>query len=239
MLRLLYQPYKWLFLFPFILINSLFFGIMAVTLSLLINQKTGSWLGGTLWAKLNTFFTPAKVRVSGREHVDKKQSYVIVANHLSAYDIWALYGFLGIDFKWVMKKEIRKYPGIGFGAGAVGHIFIDRSSTAEALKTLNDAKAKIRNGTSVIFFPEGTRSKTAKLLPFKKGAFKMAFDLNLPILPITINGTDKVWPTGTASLFPGKIEVIIHKPIPINGFSNEKIQYLINQTTSAIETARN
>jgi len=121
---------------------------------------------------------------------------------------------------------------------AVGHIFIDRSSTAEALKTLNDAKAKIRNDTSVVFFPEGTRSKTSKLLPFKKGAYKLTFDLKLPIFPITINGTDKVLPTGTLNIFPGKIEVIVYEPISIMGYSNENIHELMKRTATIIESAR-
>lgn len=235
---LIYQPYKWLILFPFIAINTIFFGIMAVVLSLLINQKVGSYVGGVIWARINTMLTPAIIRLSGKENIDKNQSYVITANHLSAYDIFALYGWLGIDFKWVMKKEIKKYPGIGFGSQAVGHIFIDRSSSAEAVKSINEAKKKIRNGTSVIFFPEGTRSKTRQLLPFKKGAFRLAFDLGLPILPVTINGTDKVLPTGTMNLFPGKIDIIIHSPIDIHKYGEGRIGELMKETERVIGTLR-
>jgi 1-acyl-sn-glycerol-3-phosphate acyltransferase len=234
----LYQPYKWLILFPFMVINSLFFGVMAVMLSIVINQKAGSYVGGVIWARINTILTPAIVRVHGRKNIDKNQSYVIVANHLSTYDIFALYGWLGIDFKWVMKKEIKKYPGVGFGSRAVGHIFIDRSSSKEAIKTINDARRKIVNGTSVIFFPEGTRSKTKELLPFKKGAFRLAFDLNLPILPITINGTDKVFPTGTFNLFPGKIDIIVHEPIDIKPYQEGNIQKLMNDTRDKIAASR-
>jgi len=235
---ILYQPYKWLILFPFIALNTIIFGILAVLLSLVINPKVGSFVGGVLWAKLNTIITPTIVHLHGKEHINKNQSYIIAANHLSAYDILALYGWLGIDFKWVMKKEIRKYPGVGFGSQAVGHIFIDRSSTAEAIKSINAAKEKIKNGTSVIFFPEGTRSKTSKLLPFKKGAFKLAFDLNLPILPLTINGTDKVLPTGTLNLFPGKIDIIIHPPIHLEDHHESNIGALMDQTKKVIESSR-
>lgn len=237
-LWILYQPYKWLFLFPFMLLNSLIFGFLAVLLSLLINQKTGSFVGGVLWARLNTFFTPAWVRVRGKSNIVKKQSYVLIANHQSVYDIFALYGHLGIDFKWVMKKEIKKYPGVGFGSQAVGHIFIDRSSSAEAIKTINDAKQKIKGGTSVFFFPEGTRSKNGQMLPFKKGAFRLAFDLNLPILPITINGSDKVLPTNTANLFPGKIEIIIHPAIDIHDYGEEGMKALMDDARAIIASAR-
>ncbi len=235
---ILYQPYKWLILFPFMALNTIIFGILAVVLSLVINQKIGSYIGGVLWARLNTTLTPTIIKLHGKQHIDRSQSYVIVANHLSAYDILALYGWLGIDFKWVMKKEIRKYPGIGFGSQAVGHIFIDRSSSAEAIKSINAAKEKIKNGTSVIFFPEGTRSKTSKLLPFKKGAFKFAFDLNLPILPVTINGTDKVLPTGTLNLFPGKIDIIIHPSIHLENHQESEMRKLMEQTKQVIESAR-
>ena len=237
-LWVLYQPYKWLILFPLMVINSIFFGILAVALSLIINKKVGSYIGGVFWARFNTTITPAYVKVTGRENIQKYQSYVIVANHLSTYDIFALYGWLGIDFKWVMKKEIRKYPGVGFGAEAVGHIFIDRSSSTEATKTINEAKSQIKNGTSVIFFPEGTRSKTSKLLPFKKGAFRMAFDLDLPILPVTINGTDKVWPTNTFDIFPGKVDAIVHPAIDISNYQEEDMPALIKRTKEVIASSR-
>ena len=235
---ILYQPYKWLFLIPFMAINSVIFGILAVTLSLIINQKVGSYVGGVIWAKVNTLLTPAIIKIQGKQHIDKKQSYVIVANHLSTYDIFAFYGWLGIDFKWVMKKEIKKYPGVGFGSQAVGHIFVDRSSTTEALKSIYSAKQKIKDGTSVIFFPEGTRSKTTRLLPFKKGAFHLAFDLDLPILPVTINGTDKIFPADTWNLFPGKAELVIHPPIDIRQYREDDIQKLISDTKEMIASAR-
>ncbi len=238
-LWLLYQPYKWLIFFPFLIVNTLIFGFLAVTLSLLINQKVGSFIGGAVWARLNSFFTPIFVNVKGRQHIDKKQSYVIVANHLSAYDIFVLYGWLGIDFKWVMKKELRKIPGLGFGSAAVGHIFIDRSNSAAALKSIDEAKKKITNGTSVVFFPEGTRSRSAKLLPFKKGAFKFALELGLPLLPITINGTNKILPNDSANLMPGKAELIIHPPIDIKNYDEKDMSKLMGEAKEIIQSSRN
>lgn len=121
-------------------INSVIFRILSVTLSLLINQKVGSYFGGVLWARINTILTSVIIKIYGKKHINKNQSYVMVAKHLSTYDIFAFYGWLGIDFKWVMKKEIKKYPGVGFGSKAVGHIFVDRSSTAEAIKSITAAK---------------------------------------------------------------------------------------------------
>jgi len=236
-LYILYQPYKWLFFAPFFIVNSILFGIFAVLISPL-SQRIASLLGGVVWARLNSFLTPIFVKVKGRENIRKDQSYVVIANHQSTYDIFVLYGWLGIDFKWVMKKEVRKIPGVGFGSEAVGHIFIDRSSTKAALETIQKAKNKISGGTSVVFFPEGTRSRTQDLLPFKKGAYRFAFDLNLPILPVTINGTRKIMPPGTFDIWPGKAEIIIHAPVDIHHYHLEKIIELMEYTKTIIQSAK-
>ncbi len=110
-----------------------------------------------------------------------------------------------------MKKELAKIPGLGFGSKKVGHIFLDRSNSRVALESLNEAKRKLVNGTSVVIFPEGTRSKTGEMGSFKKGAFKLALDLGLPILPVTISGTGKIWPADTIDIKPGKSGLLIHK----------------------------
>lgn len=235
-LYVLYQPYKWLFFAPFFIINSVIFGILAVMVSP-FSQRLASLFGGVVWARLNSFLTPIFVRVKGRENIRKGQSYVIIANHQSTYDIFVLYGWLGIDFKWVMKKEVRKIPGVGFGSEAVGHIFIDRSSTKAALETIEKAKDKIKGGTSVVFFPEGTRSRSRELLPFKKGAYRFAFDLDLPILPVTINGTREIMPPGTLDVYPGKAEIQIHTPVDIGPYSLENITELMDLTRDIIQSA--
>ncbi len=181
----------------------------------IVNPKTAGFLSGVPWARVNAFITPMIVRVMGRENIDRNQSYVIVSNHQSQYDILMIYGWLGVDFKWVMKQELRKVPALGIACERLGHIFIDRSDPVSAVASLKAAKEKITNGTSMMFFPEGTRSKDGTLGTFKKGAFKMAIDLGLPVLPVTITGTSNILPAGTLNLFPGKAKMIIHKPIEI------------------------
>jgi len=227
-LYILYQPYKWLFFFPFLFINTIFFGIVAVLVSSLVNQRVGSYWGGVVWSRLNSWLTPMFVKVIGRENVDSTKSYIIVSNHLSYYDIFLVYGWLGIDIKWLMKKELKKLPGIGFGSKKVGHIFIDRSNAKKAFESLNEAKRRLVDGTSVVIFPEGTRSKDGELGEFKRGAFKIAFDLGLPILPITIKGTNRILPANSIDLFPGSASLTIHKPIDINLYASNELERLVN-----------
>ena len=124
------------------------------------------------------------VEVIGRDNLDKSKSYIIVSNHQSQFDIIMIYGWLGVDFKWVMKQELRKVPALGLACERLGHVFINRSIPAAAVASLKAAKKKIKKGTSVFFFPEGTRSKDGTVGVFKKGAFKMAIDIGLPLVPL-------------------------------------------------------
>ncbi|HPA71402.1 MAG TPA: lysophospholipid acyltransferase family protein [Spirochaetota bacterium] len=233
-LYVLYQPYKWLIFIPYLTVSTLFFGFLTILMVPLAGARIASYICGSIWSRLNGYMTPIRVSVKGRENIDKRQSYVIVSNHQSHYDVFVLYGWLSVDFKWVMKHELRKVPGLGIGCEKVGHIFIDRSNHERALASLRDAKKKIVNGTSVIFFPEGTRSRDGSVGEFKKGAFKMALDLELPLLPITISGTGKILPTNTMALFPGRARVTIHPPMSIEGYNDDNLGELMARAREVI-----
>jgi 1-acyl-sn-glycerol-3-phosphate acyltransferase len=234
---ILYQPYKWLFFFPILFVNTIFFGLMAVIFSILVNQRVGSYIGGVIWSRFNAFLTPMFVHVSGRENINPKQSYVVVSNHQSVYDIFLIYGWLGVDLKWIMKKELSKVPGVGFGSKMVGHIFIDRSNSKKALESINEAKRKLVNGISIVIFPEGTRSVTGELGQFKRGAFKIAFDLRLPILPITVVDTKNIMPTNTLNILPGRVKMVIHDPVDLNSYSEKESDLLIEEVRRRIDSA--
>jgi 1-acyl-sn-glycerol-3-phosphate acyltransferase len=236
LLYILYQPYKWLIFFPFLIATTLMFGFLAVfLLSMSFSPKFVSNLCGAKWSRINSLMTPMCVSVTGKANIDPTCSYVIVSNHQSHYDDFVLYGWLGIDFKWVMKKELRNIPALGVACDKLGHIYIDRSDKKTALHSLNEAKKKIRDGTSVIFFAEGTRSKTGLMGDFKKGAFFMALDLGIPILPITINGTGKILPPDTVDLLPGRATMTIHRPISVEGYSIDTIGELMSEVRGVIE----
>ncbi len=233
----LYQPYKWLILAPVVFASTLFFGNLALVLRLFVDARVASRWSGVPWARLNSWLTPMRVRVETRENLDPHQSYVLVCNHQSHYDVWVLYGWLGVDFKWVMKQELRRVPGLGAACERLGHIFIDRSDHKAALASLEAAKERIVDGTSVIFFPEGTRSPDGKLMRFKRGAFRMALDLGLPILPLTVTGTCDVLPAHSADLMPGSARLVIHPPISTDGLTNEDIPRLMGEVHEAIASA--
>jgi len=215
---------------------SLLFSFLAATFSILINPRIGSFWG-SLWARITGYLTPMLVTVQGRDNIDRQQSYVIMANHQSGYDIFLLYGWLGVDFKWIMKKELRHAPGIGYASHKVGHIFLDRSSPRAAMKSIEEAKRKLVDGNSVVIFPEGTRSGSQHMRPFKKGSFKLALELGLPVLPITIVDTYKIYNKGL-NLLPGAVQMVIHKPIDTAQYAGRHDE-LIEETKKRIQSALN
>jgi 1-acyl-sn-glycerol-3-phosphate acyltransferase len=232
-----YQIYSWLIFVPYVAISTLFFSVLAVVSAFLVGPKIASFVGGAVWSRLICYATPILVTVHGRGNIDKRQSYVIIANHQSHYDIPLLYGWLGIDFKWVMKKELRKIPGLGIGAEKVGHIFIDRSNTQKAIESIRIAKTKIKDGTSVVFFPEGTRTNDGKVKRFHKGAFNMAGELQIPILPITIVGTNRILPARSVLICPGKVKMVIHPPISVEEYDKTNVRELMKRSKEMIASA--
>lgn len=233
----LYQPYKYLVFAPMVGLVTSVLSITAFLLSCVLPSRVVGRLCAVPWARILAFMTPMRVRVEGRSNVDPRQSYVLVSNHQSQYDILVLYGWLGVDFKWVMKQELRAVPGIGMACARLGHIFIDRSDHTAALASLAAAKQQIVDGTSVMFFPEGTRSRDGRLMQFKKGAFRMALDLGLPILPLTVTGTRDVLPADTSDLMPGSATLVIHQPVTIERKTTDECQQLADEVRKIIASA--
>ena len=236
-LWLLYQPYKYFVFLPVLLMSTTIISAIIMLLIPLVGTRAAGTLA-VVWARINSYITPMRLTVEGRENVDKRQSYVIVANHQSHFDILVLYGWMGIDFKWVMKMELRQVPVIGIACDHLGHIYIDRSNTEAAIRTIREARKKVTGGTSVVFFPEGTRSRSGQLLRFKKGAFKMAVDLGIPILPVTIMGTRDVLPPHTVNLFPGRVRMRIHPPIDMSVYSADNLGALMETARRLLDPNR-
>lgn len=227
LLWLLYQPYKWLVFLPLFVLSTCFFVGLGVIIIFLCDDYAANRTTGVWWSRFNSYITPMRVKVLGRENIARGQSYVVVSNHQSSYDIFVLFGWLGIDLKWVIKAELRKYPVFGYAAEKGGNIIIDRSNPREAYRSLQKARQKVVNGTSVIMLPEGTRSRDGRLGEFKKGAFWLARELDLPILPVSIVGTREILPPKTLDLFPGRAVMRVHPPVDIGKYEGEPLEKLI------------
>jgi 1-acyl-sn-glycerol-3-phosphate acyltransferase len=233
LLHLLYQPWKWLIVIPFYLLNTLILTSSGIALSFFTGSRFVRIIG-VFWARINSALTPVRVIVKGRENIESGRSYVIVSNHRSYYDIPVIYGWLGMDFRWVAKRELRAIPFFGLCMERMGHVFVDRSDTGSALASINSKKEQIREGTSIFFFPEGTIFDTVEPGPFKKGAFRFALDMKLPLLPVTISGTDDILPFETWDLYPGRARLPIHKPIETEGYGRDSLEALAEISRKAV-----
>jgi len=233
-----YTPWKWLVAVPGIALSTLFFGSLCLFLLLFLPPRQVNRFVPAWWARVNLALIPAAVTVHGREHIEPGQSYILAANHLSHIDILMLYAQPDFDLRFVMKMELRKVPVIGIACAGLGHVYVDRANRHAAVAALNEARPRLAaDGASVIFFPEGTRSIDGRLHEFKKGAFVTAKDMNLPILPITLRGSDGVLPAKTLGLLPGRTEIIIHRPIAATRVASASADELMNETRAIIASA--
>ncbi len=234
LLWLLYQPYKWLVFLPLLALSTCFFVGLGVIVIILFDDRTANRTTGAWWSRFNAFITPVRVTVTGRENIREGRSYIVVSNHQSLYDVFVLFGWLRMDLKWVIKKELRSFPVFGYASEKGGNILIDRSNPKEAYRSLERARQKCTGGTSLIILPEGTRSRTGEMLEFKKGAFWLAQNLGLPILPITILNTASILPPDTLDLFPGKAAMKIHEPIDPKRYGKDELDVLIRDVRDVI-----
>ena len=187
--------------------------------------------GARNWLRLSG----VKVNVTGRQHLDPKQAYVFVSNHRSYLDTAALFLYTGRRIGVLAKKELLKVPILGVGMGFVNVMAIDRSNRERALQTTEAATARIRSGISFGVFAEGTRAKPGEMLPFKKGAFYMAANAGVPIVPIAIKNSDYLMGKGTGEARAGTMEFVILQPVPTTGCStDEDVKELVERVESVI-----
>lgn len=232
----MYQLYKFIIYIPFLAFWTLlnFFGVLVVAP---VSPRAASrWFGGA-WGRGLLWAVPTQPAITGMEHIEPGCSYIVVCNHLSLIDIPLLYGWLPLDLKWIMKKEVRGIPVIGAATARLGHIFLDRENHSAALRELGRLKEDLQPGTSILFFPEGTRSRSGDLQAFKMGAFHMARDLGVPLLPVTLRGTDGILTPDTMSLHPGRARLIIHPAIGSDMVSTASPESLRDQARATIASA--
>lgn len=236
MKRFLYYVYLAVFGIPTMLAVTFTTCVVTIIGTAIFGDGWWSHVPPAIWARLMCLLTLVKVEVRGRENIDRRTSYVFVANHQGAYDIFAIYGWLGHRFKWMMKKSLQRIFLVGYTCQKAGHIFVDRSNAATLRRTIEKAESTLKGGMSLMIFPEGARTFTGKVGPFKKGAYQLALEFKLPLVPITIDGAFKVLPRTARIPRPGKIVLTIHKPIEAPRSENER-EAVMDRTRRAIESA--
>ena len=172
------------------------------------------------WCKKVVRHLDIRLDVRGREHLDHHESFLVMSNHQSHYDIPVLFYVVGPNIRMIAKKELFKVPIFGPAIHNAGFIAIDRSNRHAAIESLRVAKETLANGVHVWIAPEGTRSQTGKLLPFKKGGFTLALDGGLRILPVSIQGTRDILPAhGVRSAAGADVRVVLHRPVDASSYT--------------------
>lgn len=209
----LYRIYQLLVMLPVMLVTTVVTGLITIIGSLCGGGRWWGFYPPMIWARICLAVSLVRVKVTGRENIDPKTSYVFVANHQGAYDIFAIYGYLNHNFRWMMKRELLKMPVVGQACAAAGHIFVDNSSPAAIRRTMSKAERTLRGGMSLMVFPEGSRTFTGKMRAFHKGAYQLSMEFGLLVVPVTIDGAFDVMPRTSMVPHWGTIKITIHKPI--------------------------
>jgi 1-acyl-sn-glycerol-3-phosphate acyltransferase len=221
----------WVILF----FSTVILGTIAIFLSLFDPSGNIPHRVARLWGKIQLRTAGAQVRIRGLENVQPGKSYILVSNHQSNFDIFALLGYLPFQFRWTAKAELFRIPFLGWSMTRIGYIPIERESPKKAYRSMIHAAEKIKQGVSVMIFPEGTRSPDGNLQPFKKGVFIIALKSHAPIVPITIFGTSKIMRKGDWRAYPGKVQIIIDPPIETAGTPELKEEEISRRVRSVIK----
>ncbi len=221
---------NFIYLNTFIAIFTIICCLWALLLSLF--GASGSkihFLAAVPWAKVILRVCGITVRPKGRERVDPLVPRIYMTNHQSYFDIFALLAYVPVDFKFILKQELMKLPFLGPAMRKAGYIGIERKDPRKAIKSMNEAAEKIRKGSSVVMFPEGTRSIDGRLLPFKKGGFKLAIKSGCDIVPVAISNSYRIVPKGSLKINKGTFHICVGGPIPTKGYDRKSITRLMER----------
>jgi 1-acyl-sn-glycerol-3-phosphate acyltransferase len=229
-----------LWFFAVLFASTVWYGTKTVVAGLLgVPQKPGGVYdrAARQWARNALRASGVQFSMRGLEHVPPGP-VVFASNHQSWFDIFLVLAALPGSVRFVAKKELRSVPLLGAAMRAAGHIYIDRQNRQAAFEAYEEAAVAIRNGLSAVVFPEGTRSRSGELLPFKKGPFVLAIAAGVPIVPAYCAGTFTLMPKGSRRLAPHPIALVFGPPIPTGGLSYDDRERLMEETRRAIERLR-
>jgi len=217
-----------------VVLVTIYFSISAIIVSFITKSGDMPNKVAAIWARFILAASRIKVEVIGLSNIDPSKSYIYMSNHQGNFDIPILQAYLPVQFRWLAKAELFNIPVFGYAMGRAGHISIDRSDLKSALKSLKNAARIIRNGVSVLIFPEGTRSCDGNIRQFKKGGFILSVDSGVPIVPVIIHG---LWPLmlkNKVFVRPGNVRLEIKEPIESTEYTRKtkedrlkKVRYVI------------
>ncbi len=235
-MKYLYRTYQLLIALPLIAVYTLITSLMVTIGCTLGNGHFWGYYPGKWWAQFIIRILLLPVKVEGRENLVKGQSYVFVANHQGAFDIFLIYGFLSRNFKWMMKRQLRQMPFVGKACESAHHIFVDKRGASKIRETYDRARQTLQGGMSLVVFPEGARSFTGHMGVFKRGAFMLADDIELPVVPLTINGSFDIMPRTRDMKWVvwHPLRLTIHKPILPIGKGTDNIKYLEEESYKVV-----
>ena len=212
MLNILYKVYSFCIALPIFIVITIFVSTSVIIAGFLGDTNFVAYYLPKFWSKCAFWLFLLKVKVEGRENIKKDESYVFLANHQGYYDIFLVYGYLGHNFKWMMKEYLKKIPFVGYACVKSKQIYL-ADGISGISKAVQQARETLRGGMSMVIFPEGTRTYDGKMNSFKRGSFMLANEIGLPIVPITINGSFDVFNRKAKSVSRGTVTLTIHKPI--------------------------
>lgn len=205
------------------------------TLSGLIDRSGDTVLRlGRIWSRVILGVPGVKLQVVQRAPLDPRRPYIVMANHASMVDIWAMFVAVPVPFRFIAKKQLGAIPLFGWAMRAGRFIFIDRQNAASARRSIEEAARRIKSGQSVVIFPEGTRTRDGRLNPFKKGGFHLALDSGADIVPVAIHGSRAVMPRGSALIRSGTVRLEIGAPIATAGLAHGDREALVARVRAEI-----
>lgn len=219
------------------ILSTAFFSLVSVVGGLLgAPGRLHDWVHRN-WSATLLRAADVRVEVSGDENLRRDAPQILVANHQSMFDIWALMYALPISIRFVAKEELSRIPLFARACRAAGHVFIDRSDRAGAIRRMRAAGERMSaDNLSLGLFPEGTRSPDGELQPFKKGTFVLAIETQAPVVPVAVDGGARILPRGRRRVVPGSLRVRLGRPIPTRGLTADDRDELLRRCRSAIET---
>ena len=219
---------------PLVTLYTTVCGAVSMALAVVFRSGRPSHRVASLWSWLILKTCMIRVEVEGAENLEPGQTYVLISNHQSLFDTPILLAYLPVSFRFLYKKSLNRIPFLGWHLFLSGHIGVERKNPTKAQESLDHAAHKIRSGTSVVLFPEGTRSYDGLMRPFKRGSFRLALKAATPVVPMTIVDSHLVMKRGRVTVYPRTVKLIIARPVSVEGLEEEDAGKLLDTVRAVV-----